>query len=434
MAAPINGTADQLIELVSQYAAPALFGSDAASVKIEESAGPTGGFSGEMKRFTLTSDGQTRSVVMKHFPERRHAGSKALGLAREGMFYNWAKEAPERVSGTLASFLPRVYYSKGDMATGEKVILMEDLTVASVSASSLYGHASPVNWGKNERVDADIVKAYEQAGLPASTDPVAQQKAIERLCSLEIARTMAHYHALYWREPGQAAAADTSDLPDAWFSGSWFKNARTTEPAGDCVVGKQAWQGSLAYTIGEWRKFEQNVLPTGKINLDPRLAALIERAITDTTWENYVEDMRNRSWSLVHGDCHPGNMIWREGKIVLVDWEAFGFGNGPAEVAQFLISHATPETRRSYEKEVLDTYFDIILKEAPNGADPVARRAAFEDEYKCCGLGRWLWMLGVCSTACTVEMNQYFMNQMVAFCEDHGLFEERANLPIMIRP
>lgn len=453
---------EEILALIREHAVPALFPGDAAaSVEIEQKPGPTGGFSGEMRRYVLHrpsggSGPESVSIVVKHFPEARLPASKMLGLAREGVFYDWitaADKAPPQVSKMVSKLIAKVFYAKGDMSTGSKLVIMEDLAAEGVglSASNLYGHKSPVNWGKGSKVDDDIVKAYtaefaDAAANGAEKELAEQQKAIERVCSLKVAECGAHWHALHWREPGPLGETTTnssSQLPEAAFlNGPWFKNATTAVPASEADIGKQQWTGTLNFAINSWRRFLDEILPKSDVKLDPRIVAFVDQAIADTTWENYIEDMRNRSWTLIHGDFHPGNMLWRtlvkegEGQqhVALVDWEAVGFGNGPQEIAQALISHATPATRRLYEKEVLDAYFNVILKEAPNGIDVEARRKAFEDEYKCCGMGRWLWMLGVCATATPPPMVQYFHDQMLAFGLDHGLFEKREKLPILFRP
>jgi hypothetical protein len=388
----------KIVSLIRRHAVPALFDAtaDPSTIVIERKPGPTGGFSGEMRRYALNPSGGSISapksalggpgpgpvtVVLKHFPPARLPAAKTLGIAREGVFYSWVTggKASEKVFRMVSQIIPRIFFAKGDMATGEKLLIMEDLEAEGIgiSASNLFGHKSPVNWGKGAKVDRDIVKAYEaefgKTGpeIPKFSDISEMQKAIEKICSRKISECGAHWHALHWRDPGTASTS-RAELPDASFlNGIWFRNMMTDTPAEEAEIGKQEWQGSLEFSVNSWRKFVSEILPTSDVKLDPRLVKFVDRAITDTTWENYIRDMRSRSWTLIHGDFHPGNMIWRtitgtnKLHVVLVDWEAVGFGNGPQEIAQALISHATPEMRRAYEREVMDAYFDVIVKEAP---------------------------------------------------------------------
>lgn len=45
-----------------------------------------------------------------------------------------------------------------------------------------------------------------------------------------------------------------------------------------------------------------------------------------------------------------------------LDWEMVGLGSGPQEVAQYVISHMEPSTRRECEKELLDAYYDQLIE------------------------------------------------------------------------
>jgi hypothetical protein len=47
--------------------------------------------------------------------------SKALGLIREALFY-------QSLAKDLKTKIPRVYYAYGDKETGEKVLILEDLS------------------------------------------------------------------------------------------------------------------------------------------------------------------------------------------------------------------------------------------------------------------------------------------------------------------
>lgn len=425
-----------LRELVEKYAVPQMF-AEGARVEVEEEAGPSGGFSGEMKKFTLrgraaaaeqsadvTSEKAEKvaAVVVKNFPAARRPASKQLGLAREGVFYAWFPTSA-RVSPMLSTLTPKMYHAMGDMETGAKVLVMEDLRVDGVSLSSLYGKRSPVNWGKD--VDPDIRQAYvAEFGKEAPMEEM--QLAMERLASLKIASAAARLHALYWH-PARSESTIT-DLPTGWLNGSWFRSQ--DEGA------RMRWQGTLDWAVGAWRRFLAEIQPKAQLELDPRLISLIDKSILETTWQNYLTEIAARPWTLIHGDFHPGNMIWRlhptpsQSQVVFFDFEAVGYGCGPQEIAQALISHASPASRRTYEKEVLDTYYQTLLAELPAGIE--FPRAEFEEAYVKCGLGRWLWLLFVCATGTPPPAVKYFMEQIVAFCEDHGVFEKGE--AIMIRP
>jgi hypothetical protein len=83
-------------------------------------------------------------LVLKQLPSdeagvplpERVSLSKRLGLAREAIFYaKFADSVPN---------VPIIYYAFGDMATGEKIVFMEDLS-AWVDSGALFGKGNPNN-------------------------------------------------------------------------------------------------------------------------------------------------------------------------------------------------------------------------------------------------------------------------------------------------
>lgn len=60
--------------------------------------------------------------------------------------------------------------------------------------------------------------------------------------------------------------------------------------------------------------------------------------------------------TVMHGDAHPGNIYFREGRAGLLDWQAVRRGHPSRELAYTLITSLTPKDRRSAQRELLDTY------------------------------------------------------------------------------
>jgi thiamine kinase-like enzyme len=60
--------------------------------------------------------------------------------------------------------------------------------------------------------------------------------------------------------------------------------------------------------------------------------------------------------TLVHHDCHPGNLFWDGTKPGLLDWQLVRFGEGISDVAYFLATSLAPETRRNHETRLVATY------------------------------------------------------------------------------
>jgi len=60
--------------------------------------------------------------------------------------------------------------------------------------------------------------------------------------------------------------------------------------------------------------------------------------------------------TLVHHDCHPGNLYWRGEEAGLLDWQLVRIGEGIGDVAYMLATCLEPEVRRASEDELLARY------------------------------------------------------------------------------
>ncbi len=60
--------------------------------------------------------------------------------------------------------------------------------------------------------------------------------------------------------------------------------------------------------------------------------------------------------TVMHGDAHPGNMYFRDGRAGLLDWQAVRRGHPSRELAYTLITSLTPEDRRAAQRGLLDDY------------------------------------------------------------------------------
>jgi hypothetical protein len=71
--------------------------------------------------------------------------------------------------------------------------------------------------------------------------------------------------------------------------------------------------------------------------------------------------------TVVHGDAHPGNVYFRDGKAGLLDWQAVRRGHPARELAYTLITGLTPEDRRATQRDLLDDYRRALI--AAGGPD-----------------------------------------------------------------
>ena len=60
--------------------------------------------------------------------------------------------------------------------------------------------------------------------------------------------------------------------------------------------------------------------------------------------------------TLVHHDCHPGNLFWKHSQPGFLDWQLVRFGEGISDIAYFLSTSLKPDTRRLHEKELIEIY------------------------------------------------------------------------------
>ena len=62
-----------------------------------------------------------------------------LGFAREADFYNAIGNMPVELRSALSVFLPKVYHAESDWESGEKVMLMEDLSNDGIDSRFYFG-------------------------------------------------------------------------------------------------------------------------------------------------------------------------------------------------------------------------------------------------------------------------------------------------------
>lgn len=366
-----------------------------------EALNGAGGLNAAMKTLTVEVPGKSgypKKYIYKTVRDNGLPNSKNLGLPREALFYDTLAKvlAKEGVS------MPPVIYSHGNMETGEKTIIMEDLTEEVVQSGYYFGGGSPLNWGKD--LDQLMSKFTEK--------PTAKE------ISLETFTQVAKMHRKYWM--------NETLLENAWLKGvDWVRSE-----------GEQTWRASQTIAANSWAATKQKINEgQSKVNWDANLVACIDASIAKADWKEYLADLQSRPWTLAHGDLHPANMLWSEklrgeSHLMLLDWEVVGVGSGPQDLAQYLISHTAPAQRREYEKELVQSYYAVLTDVAHGGVD--ATGYSFEQcwrDYVRGGSERWVWLAALLSAMCPDAMNQYFQDQVSAFFIDHGITPETVGMP-----
>ena len=60
--------------------------------------------------------------------------------------------------------------------------------------------------------------------------------------------------------------------------------------------------------------------------------------------------------TVLHGDSHPGNVYFRNGKAGLLDWQVVKRGHPMRDVAYSLITGMTTDERRASQRDLLEVY------------------------------------------------------------------------------
>lgn len=69
---------------------------------------------------------------------------------------------------------------------------------------------------------------------------------------------------------------------------------------------------------------------------------------------------------LTHGDFRPDNMLFNnddpDHPIIIVDWQTAGVGNGATDIAYYLGTALSPDTRREHERTLVDLWLGGLRK------------------------------------------------------------------------
>lgn len=366
-----------------------------------ESLDGAGGLSASMKYLLVELEGKEgfpKKYIYKTTAEATLPRSKQLGLPREAYFYNTiAKE----LSATGVELAP-ILCATGDMGTGERTVVMEDLSGAALQSGYYFGGGSPLNWGKD----------LDQLTSKFATRPTPQE------VSSDAFTLVAKIHRKYWMK-------DTF-LQNPWLRAlSWMRGE-----------GEETWQASQNIVAQCWGGAKKKIeAGESKVNWDSNLVACMDASLAKTNWSDYCNELKTRQWTFVHGDLHPANILWSDEKrgdthTILLDFEVVGVGSGAQDIAQYLISHMTPSLRKECEKELLQSYYSVLTDTTNGGVDPTtySYEQCLED-YVRGGSERWVWLLAFLCSICPDPMVQYFQDQVAAFMTDHGVTPETVGMP-----
>lgn len=379
---------------------------ESAKIEFEELVANGGGLSGAFRRILVSwpdSDKPLQRFIFKLAPEATLERNKNLGNAREAIFYEKLADSFRKANIPTA----RVIYTEGNMDTGVRSLVMDDLGVIGIQSGHLFGKGTPLNW------QVDIAASVARLPTPRTAFEVAARSFVEA----------AKMHRLFWQ--------DESVLNIPWLRGSdWVRGE-----------GKESWETAQKTAVDYWKTTREKIdNGTCKVNWDSNLLECIEQALKNIDWDAYQEGLKSRPWTLVHGDFHPGNIMWifadeekEEDYPLMLDWEMVGLGSGPQEIAQYLISHMPPADRKRDEDALLHIYYNALVDPANAGnASLTAESYSYEDckkQFAEGGAQRWIWFLPLLSSMCPDMMTQYFQDQVSAFLVDHDLTKDNIGCP-----
>lgn len=66
--------------------------------------------------------------------------------------------------------------------------------------------------------------------------------------------------------------------------------------------------------------------------------------------------------TIIHHDSHPGNLFWQNQKPGLLDWQMVRIGEGISDIAYFLSTSLTPESRKNNEHALITHYIEHLTR------------------------------------------------------------------------
>ena len=356
----------------------------------EEILNNTGGLNGIISRLSLQfANGETKSFIKKVSNSKSYETSIKLGLSREALFY---KELAPRLNDFGG--ICEVYVSQGNMETGEKLIILEDLK-DSIQSGYFFGPGSPHNWGK----DLDFYCSQAKG--------IDSEYITSRLFSI-----MGKFHGQYWN--------DVNLLKHS----SWLKGCNWINKSGE-----ESFHAAQNQALNCWKITKEKIENgTSDLNWDPFIVNCLDASFAKISWDKFLDELSHRPWTLAHGDFHPANTMYdvKNDRLFILDWEVVGVGSGPQDLGQFVISHTDPKERRLYEHKVVRNYYDALIE--CNKSVTYSYEECFA-EYVKGGAERWVWLLALLSTMCPANMNNYFQAQVKEFLIDHHIDASNIGMP-----
>lgn len=120
------------------------------------------------------------------------------------------------------------------------------------------------------------------------------------------------------------------------------------------------------WLAGPVRKLEDHLGTALAIPLMKRGLKKANNLLTNTLHEPTITYARQRRkvmhflnqgpQTVIHHDCHPGNLFWQNNKPGLLDWQMVRIGEGISDIAYLLATSLKPEDRKKHELMLIKHY------------------------------------------------------------------------------
>lgn len=320
---------------------------------------------------------------------------------RDALYYGSALEATHHFSGGV-----RALHAAGNAATGDCVILMEDLRSSRPGCLGVNLYMGNQVWG---------IPAEVAATMAPRTAPDLLRVMFRRAAEI---------HAPYWNDRATLLAP-----PLRWLKATdWYRG-----------VGAPAWTLAVKATHQSWLKAKAK--RAGSDALPDRLVRIMDASFAATSWEALQARLQDATIpaTLTHGDFHASNALWQpppaapdgsmpppaadgdDGTLFMVDWAEVGVWEPCTELAQAMISDVRPAVRRAHEDALLALYVDR-LRTAPGSRVPADFTVdAARVLYARGGPERWVFFIAILAVMPLPDAAvKYFADQFLAFVDDHG--------------
>lgn len=142
----------------------------------------------------------------------------------------------------------------------------------------------------------------------------------------------------------------------------------------------ESLSGELAWLAGPVRRLEDRLGTALAVPLMRRGLRRAGDAVPEALHSGALQYARRRRAAmrrmargprtLVHHDCHPGNLYWRGDVPGLLDWQLVRTGDPLGDVAYLLATAVAPEVRREHEPSLLAGYRQALVDAGAPAQEP----------------------------------------------------------------